>query len=131
MADTVVMSEGFQAEDMTVVSALNKIFMTCRNHHKLALGSAEVVKALLRSNSAESADALELVIMAKDLLQEYQTIIVEKCKEFNVPVIYVDDRKQLAEISPLKRAKNVGVVGIRDFVYESREKRFIFNALKN
>lgn len=131
MADTVVPNEAFQTEDVTIHSALRQIFITCKNHNKLALGATEVVKSLMRATSAEDLECLRLVVVAKDLLQEFQDIIVERCRALNVSILYVDDRKQLAEISPLKRVKNIGVIGIKDFVYESREKAFIVNAYKN
>ena len=131
MADSVVANGTFKTEDMTIETALSTIFAVCRNHNKLALGSAEVLKSLLRAPSPESPESLKLVVMAKDHQQDYQSIILQKCQEANVPVVYVDDRKQLAEITPLKRAKKVGVVGIRDFVCDSREKAFIANAYKN
>lgn len=131
MVDSVIPNEAFQTEDVTIHSALRQIFVTCKNHNKLALGATEVIKSLVRVASIEDQECLRLVVMAKDLLQDFQSIIVEKCKELNVSILYVDDRKQLAEISPLKRVKNIGVVGIKDFVYESREKAFIVNAYKN
>lgn len=131
MADAVAANGSFKMEDMTVQTALRQIFAVCKNHNKLARGSAEVLKCLLRGASPEGPDSLKLVIMAKDLLQDYQSIILQKCQEANVPVIYVDDQKQLAEISPIKRVKKMGVIGIKDFVYDSREKAFIANAYRN
>lgn len=131
MDDVATMTEPFQSEDMTVVSALSKVFITCKNHNMLALGSAEVIKTLYRVSSTDASSGLKLVVMAKDLLPEFQSIIVEKCKEQDIAIIYIDDRKQLAEITPIKRIKNMGVIGIKEFVCESREKGFIFSALKN
>ncbi|KAI5168320.1 small subunit ribosomal protein S12e [Pancytospora epiphaga] len=131
MADTVTPTMGFKMEDMTVQTALQQVFAVCKNHNKLALGSAEVLKCLMRASSPEDTDALRLVVMAKDHLQDYQSVILQKCQEAGVPVIYVEDHKQLAEISPIKRVKRMGVIGIKDFVYDSREKAFIANAYKN
>lgn len=129
MVDVAVPNEAFQTEDLTVESALKQVFATCKNHNKLALGAIEVVKALYRG--AGSADSVKLVVMAKDLLQSYQDIIIDQCRQQGIVVMYVEDRKQLGAITPLKKVKNTGVIGIKDFVCESREKAFVVNACKN
>lgn len=131
MADTMTPGEAFQSEDLTVLSALAQVFKTCKSHNKLALGSTEVTKTLVRTTSSEDKDGLKLVVVAKDLLEGFQRIIEDRCRAFGIPMLYVEDRKQLAEITPLKNVRNFGAIGIRDFVCESREKAFIVNAYKN
>lgn len=76
------------------------------------------------------ARKFKLIVVSKDLIKEYQDIIMFKAKELDIPVLFVDSRKELASIMPFK-AKNIGAAGIKDFIQEGREKAFILNAYTN
>lgn len=120
-------AEPFQVEDLTVLTALEKVIETCRNHDTICVGATEVSRLLYKATPEEDAQKFELIVMAKDLLKEYQDIILFKAKELNIPVLYVETRKELAGVMPFK-PKNIGAVGIKKFVNEGREKAFILNA---
>ena len=72
---------------------------------------------------------LKLVILAKDLIKEYQDLIVPKCEQFGIPIIFLEDRVELGSITPMK-IKKAGAIGIKNFICETREKAFIINAIK-
>lgn len=131
MADTIMQNEAYQAEDLTITSALQQIFKNCKNHNMLALGTTEVIKSLYRTTSTEDEEIMNLVVVAKDNLSEFTHIIEDKCRQLNIPLLFVETREELASITPLKRIKKASAIGIKDFVCESREKAFIVNAYKN
>jgi len=108
-------------EDLTVQSSLKRVFQICRHHDTLKVGASEVVRSLYRGR------CLQLVVMSADLQEDYQTIIMKKAEELNVPVVKVDSRKELGGLMPFS-ARSMGAVGVTDFVQESREKAFIFNS---
>lgn len=122
--------ESFQVEDLTILSALKKVMEICRNHDSVSIGATEVGRMLYRITPETETQRPELIVVSKDLLEEYQKIIMFKAKELNIPVLFVDSRKELASIMPFK-AKNIGAVGIRDFIHEGREKAFILSAYNN
>lgn len=107
-------------EDLTMQSALKRVFQICRNHDTLKIGASDVVRSFYQGNG------LKLVAMAGDLLEDYQKIILKKAEELNVPVVKVDSRSELGGLMPFS-ARSIGAVGVTDFVQESREKAFIFN----
>lgn len=108
-------------EELNIQTALQSVLNTCRNHDTLKIGASEVVRALYMNAP------LQLIVLPEDLLDEYKTIITSKAQENNVPIVKVDSRVELAKLMPFK-TKRIGAVGIVDFVYESREKAFIFSA---
>lgn len=108
-------------EDLTMQSALKKVFRICRNHDSLKIGASEVTRTLYQSSP------IELIVMSDDLHEDYKTIIIKKAEELSVPVVTVESRKELGELMPFS-SKKIGAVGITDFIHESREKAFIFNA---
>ncbi|KAM0679466.1 40S ribosomal protein S12 [Glugoides intestinalis] len=108
-------------EDLTMQSALKKVFRICRNHDSLKLGASEVSRKLYQGTP------LQLIVMSEDILQEYKTIIINKAEELSVPIVTVETRKELGELMPFP-SKKIAAVGITDFIHESREKAFIFNA---
>lgn len=130
MSDAMPASDLIHTEDLTITSALQKVMQVSRNHDQLAIGATRVAKILYRMVSQDEVSDLKLVILAKDLLPEYQTLITAKCKQFNIPIIYLSDRKELGSIIPIKGIKRTGAVGVRDFIYETREKAFVVNAIK-
>ncbi len=115
--------------DLTVETALQNIFQTCRNHNKLAIGFKEVVKSLYRSKDDENK--LKLVVVAKDTVPNVLAIIEYKCRELNIPMIFLETNQELGKIAPIKKVKNMSAIGIRDFICESREKAFIARAYNN
>jgi len=117
----------FESEDLSLRTAFEKVFTICRNHNKILMGAKEIIKTLVRSTAQDAP--LKMVIIAKDADQQAQDIMLFKCREKNVPVIYVDTRKELGEMAPLKKVKNIGAVGIVDFIYETREQIFILSSL--
>lgn len=112
--------ENFQ-EELTIQTALQSVFKTTRNHNFLKVGASEVVRALYQNVN------LQLIVLPEDLLDEYKTIITEKAKEMNVPIVKTESRAELAKLMPFS-AKKIGAAAIVDFVTESREKDFIFSA---
>lgn len=122
--------ESFQVEDLSILSALKKVVEVCRNHDSMSVGATEVARLLYRISPETETQKFELIVVSKDLIKEYQDIIMFKAKELSIPVLFVDSRKELAGIMPFK-AKNIGAVGIKDFVHEGREKAFILNAYSN
>lgn len=107
-------------EDLTIQSALKKVFETSRNHDSLKIGASEVVRSLYQNSP------LQLVVISEDLLEDYKTIITKKAEEVNIPVVKVESRKELGEMMPFS-ARKMGAVGVVDFIHESREKAFIFS----
>ena len=100
-------NQSLQIEDLTILTALKKVFEISRNHDTINIGATEVARDLYR----EGSQKFEVIVMAKDLLKEYQDIILFKAKELNIPVLMVESRKELASVMPFK-AKNIGAVGI-------------------
>jgi ribosomal protein L7Ae-like RNA K-turn-binding protein len=123
-------AESFQVEDLTILSALKKVMEICRNHDSVSIGATEVARQLYRITPETETQKPKLIVVSKDLIKEYQDIIMFKARELNIPVLFVDSRKELASIMPFK-AKNIGAVGIKDFIHEGREKAFILNAYSN
>merc|ERR1712131_166873 len=110
-------------EELNMKICLEKCLKVAHNHVKISSGATEVLKALVREQE------MKLVILAKDLLQKYQDVIVESCKKRNVPIVFVESREEMAEIIPIKMKKS-GACGIKDFVWESKEKNFILSNLQ-
>ena len=111
-------------EELNMKACLEKCLEISYNHVKVASGSKEILKTLVREQE------LKLVILAKDLIQGYQDVILNQCKAQNVPVVYLESRKELAEIFPYAKLKKAGAVGIKDFVRETDEMKFVLNAIK-
>lgn len=108
-------------EELNIQTALQSVINTCRNHDSIKIGASEVVRALYMNTP------IQLIVLPEDLLDEYKTIITAKAQELNIPVVKVESRIELAKLMPFK-VKKIGAVAIVDFVYESREKAFIFSA---
>lgn len=123
-------TESFQVEDLTILSSLKSVLEDCRDHDSVSIGATEVARALYQITPETDAQKFKLIVVSKDLIKEYQDIIMFKAKELDIPVLFVDSRKELASIMPFK-AKNIGAAGIKDFIHESREKAFILNAYTN
>lgn len=123
-------TESFQVEDLTILSALRKVLEICRSHDSVSIGATEVARVLYRTTPETEVQKFKLIVVSKDLIKEYQDIIMFKAKELDIPVLFVDSRKELASIMPFK-AKNIGAAGIKDFIHEGREKAFILDAYAN
>jgi ribosomal protein L7Ae-like RNA K-turn-binding protein len=108
-------------EELNIQTALQSVINTSRNHDAAKFGASDVVRALYTNTP------LQLIVLPEDLLDEYKTIITAKAQEMNIPIVKVESRAELAKLMPFK-AKKIGAVGITDFIYESREKAFIFSA---
>lgn len=121
----------YQLEDLTIKNALTSTFVVSRNHNKLSVGATEVAKCLERVLPDDPSTRPELVVLAQDLEERFKTIILSQCERLSVPVIYIDDRRTLASMLPIKRIRDAGAVCIRDFICESREKAFIINTCRN
>lgn len=108
---------------MDINMCLKKVLNTAYNHVKACMGAKETLKALAREED------LKLVVLAKDLHQNYNDVILAKCQKANVPVIYLESREELASIFPVK-CKKAGAIAVRDFVHETPEKELIMSTLK-
>ena len=108
-------------EELNFQTAIQSVVNTSRNHDAAKFGASDVVRALYANIP------LQLIILAEDLLDQYKIIITAKAQELNIPIMKIATRAELAKLMPFK-AKNIGAVGIIDFIYESREKSFIFNS---
>lgn len=108
-------------EDLTIQSALKKVFQTSRNHDALRIGASDVVRKMYQGQK------FQLIVMSSDLLEDYKTLIMNKAEEMQVPVVKVESRKELGELMPFP-ARKMGAVGVVDFIHESREKAFIFSS---
>ena len=102
---------------------LKKVLKIAYNHVQACTGADEIIKSLIRE------ETLELVVLARDLTQKYQDVIMGLCQKANVPVVFVEDRKEMAEIFPLK-VKKAGAAAVKNFMKETDEKRFILASLK-
>lgn len=118
-----------QPNDADFKSALKEVFKTSYNQNELIMGSSQIIRTLLRGEKQESHKKLELVVVAQDNLEKSNAIIRSLCEKSNVPMLVMDDMKVLEELSPLKKAKKMGAIAVREFVVKGRAEAFIANAL--
>lgn len=129
MEDTVSAENTFQVKDLTLDNALQSVFQSCRNHDKLLMGATQVTKSLIRIASKET-DKPALVVLAKDLESDFQTIIISQCQRLDIPVIFVEDRAALGSLSPVRRMKTNGACLVLAPVWENREWKFVLDSVQ-
>ena len=56
--------------------------------------------------------------------------IISMAEDSNVPVIFLENKSELAEVFPIK-VKKASAIAIKNFIGESREKAFLMNVINN
>ena len=116
--------EEIVSSDLDIKTCIKTCLKTAYSHVKALTGSKEIVKNLIRN------EEISLVILSKDLIKQYQDLILMLCKNNNVPVIFLENKSELAEVFPIK-VKKASAIAIKNFIGESREKAFLMNVINN
>lgn len=122
-----------ESEPLTPETALTSVLKTSLYHDGLARGLNESVKALDRREA-------HLCILANSCNEPaYIKLITALCKEHNIPLLKVDDGKQLGEWAGLckynaegKPVKVVGasVIVIKSWGEETAARQYILDIIK-
>ncbi|ORD99119.1 RS12 [Hepatospora eriocheir] len=115
------MADTFQ-EETTIKSCLKTVLEISRNHVETLNGSNEIIRKI-KDNTK-----IDLVVIAEDLKGDHKETILGLCAEKNIPVLKIENRKELASVAPFK-VKKLGAIAIKNFMVETKESIFIKNSL--
>ncbi|RVD93030.1 40S ribosomal S12 [Tubulinosema ratisbonensis] len=109
-------------EQSSLNLALSQVFSVSGGHNKLVVGFRQVASILQREKPV-------FVCIAKDMQNQANDVLLALCKKHQVPVIFIETRKELATLA--HRRGKCGVLAMMDFVFSTTGKSFVTNLLKD
>ncbi|KCZ81947.1 hypothetical protein H312_00590 [Anncaliia algerae PRA339] len=109
-------------EQSSLNLALSQVFSVAKGHNQLVVGFRQVASILQREKP-------KFVCIAKDMESQANSILLALCKKSEIPVIYIETRKELASLAG--KGGKIGVIALKDFVFATTGRSFISNLLKD